>query len=62
MILALSASPATAVKADQIKTELEKLLTSLDCRVIVPRPQDLHPYWNRPRVSYLLKEHNDYQR
>ena len=62
LILALSASPATAVKVDQIKVELEKLLTNLDCRVILPRPEELRPYWNRPRVSYLLKELNDYQR
>jgi hypothetical protein len=62
LILALSASPATAVKADQIKVELDKLLNDLDCRVIVPRPQDLRPFWNRPQVSYLLKELNDYQK
>lgn len=64
LILALSASPtsATAKKEEQIKVELDRLLNDLDCSVAVPRQKDLLPFWNRPQVVYLQKEHNDFQK
>ena len=63
LILALTASPASGLDARRIETQLEKLLDNLHCRAVVPSPksEDLKSYWNRPVVSYLLKELNPFQ-